>query len=44
VWLLTLVAWGTEECFYDSSTLDRFWNGSALLCLPGLRVERGYER
>jgi hypothetical protein len=31
VWLLALVAWGTEECFYDSSTLDRFWNGSALL-------------
>jgi hypothetical protein len=44
VLLLALVAWGMEECFYDSSTLDRFWNGSALLGLPGLRVERGYER
>jgi hypothetical protein len=44
VWLLALVARGTEECFYDSSTLDRFWNGSALLGFPGLRVERGYER
>jgi hypothetical protein len=29
--LLALVAWGTEECFYDPSTLDRFWNGSTLL-------------
>jgi hypothetical protein len=44
VWLLALVAWGTAECFYDSSTLDRFWNRSSLLGLPGLRVERGYER
>jgi hypothetical protein len=44
MWLLDLVAWGAEECFYDSSTLDRFWNGSALLGLPSLRVERGYER
>jgi hypothetical protein len=31
VCLLALVAWGTEECFYDSYTLDGFWNGSALL-------------
>jgi hypothetical protein len=43
VWLLALVAWGTDECFYDSSTLDRYWNRSALLGLPGLRVEGGYE-
>jgi hypothetical protein len=44
VWLLAFVAWGTEECFYDSCTLDRFWNGSALLGKPGSRVEGGYER
>jgi hypothetical protein len=43
VWLLALVAWGTEEFFYDSSTLERYWNGSALLGSPSPRVG-GYER
>jgi hypothetical protein len=44
VWLLALVASGTKECFYDSSTLDRYWNRRALLDLPGPKVEGGYER
>jgi hypothetical protein len=26
-----LVACGTEECFYDASTLERCWNGIAIL-------------
>jgi hypothetical protein len=31
MWLLALVAWGMEECFYDYSTLDRYCSKSALL-------------
>jgi hypothetical protein len=41
---ISLSSLGYGGMLYDSSTLDRYWNGSALLGLPGLRVEGGYER
>jgi hypothetical protein len=34
---------GTKECFYDSSTPDRFWNEGALVWLPCPWVEVWYE-